>query len=78
MKIIDTAADVSQKIVSFTSEGDYRHVQKAITKVSEDLAIYLAASKSRGENPVVVSVSQSAGYIGHIGIYASLTAVINN
>lgn len=78
MKLIETAADVTQKIVSFTSEGDYRHVQQAVNKVSEKLALYLAESKSLGENPVVVSVSQSSGYIGHIGIYASLTAVINN
>jgi hypothetical protein len=73
----DTATGVTQKIVSFTSEGSYRSVVTAVNRVSEDLAVYLAQAKSNGENPVVVSVSQSSGFIGHIGIYASITAVIN-
>lgn len=74
----ETTVAVSQKIVSFTSEGSLSSIQKCVKKVTEDLAIYLSRSRANGENPVVVSVSQSTGYIGHVGFYASLTAVISD
>lgn len=76
----DTTVAVSQRIVSFTSEveGSFHSIQKCVAKVTEDLAIYLAESKSRGDSPVVVSISQSTGHFGHVGFYASLTAVITD
>lgn len=72
-----TTETATQKIVSFTSEGSYNSVQKSVAKVTEDLAIYLARAKNDGENPVVISISQTSGFIGHVGFYASLTAVIS-
>lgn len=72
-----TTIATEQRIVSFTSEGECKALAKAVQRVTEQLEEHLKALKASGKQPTVVSVSQSSGYIGHVGMYASLTAVIN-
>jgi hypothetical protein len=73
-----TKAVTEQTIVSFTSEGKHKSVGSAVHQINHELNAFLIQLRFEGKNPEVVSTSQSAGYIGHIGVYATITAVINN
>lgn len=73
-----TKAATERTIVSFTSEGKCKSIGAAVHRINHELDAYLNRLQAEGKNPVIVSTSQSTGYIGHIGIYATITAVINH